>query len=370
MGNEEKSRIQKQIVDSLNVPCHGLLNLAPRVGKTKIGIDIIKKQKPRKILWVTPNTKLRDVDIPAEFKQWRALTYLRKTTIICWASLSEHRGNYDLVILDEYQDITDNNSEPLFNGSISYTNIVGLSGTHPKHEEKIELYNRLNLNVLVSMSIDEAVESGLIAPYNITVVECRLDASTKNIKGGNKKKPFMTTEAKQYAYLTKIINAKMFSGQPVPQFFYLNRMRFLYNLKSKNDFAKKFIKKLKGRTLVFTGGIPQAENISKYTYHSKTDDEHLNLFLNGKINTLACVNAGGVGFTFRNVDNFVIVQVNSDKKGDATQKIARSLVLQDGYVANIYILCTVGTVDEKWKDKVLEGFNKDNVKHVSWKNYE
>jgi len=365
-----RNEIQKQIVDSLVSPSHGLLNLAPRVGKTKIGIDIIKKEKPKKILWVTPNTKLRDVDIPLEFKRWRALGYLKNTDIICYASLATHKGNYNKVYLDEYQDLTENNSIPFFNGNITYDTILGLSGTHPKHEEKLELYKRLKLDILTSMSIDEAVENNLVAPYDIEVIECWLNAKDKNIEGGSKKKRFMTTEESQYNYLTRIINAKMYSGQIVPKFFYLNRMRFIYNLKSKNDFAKKFVENLEGRTLVFTGGIPQAEFISKYTYHSKTDDKDYLDFQNEKINTLVCVNAGGLGNTYKNVDNFVIVQINSNKKGDATQKIARSLVLQKGYKANIYILCTVNTVDEKWKDKVLEDFNKNNIKHVSWKNYE
>lgn len=366
----DKSAIQQQIVDSLPSPCHGLLNLAPRVGKTKIGIDIIKKEKPKKILWVTPNTKLRDVDIPAEFKQWKAVTYLNKTDIICYASLSDHKGKYDLIILDEYQDLTPANSEPFFNGSITYKNIVGLSGTHPNHKEKNDLYKELGLQILTSMTIDEAVDNGLIAPYNIKVVELRLDTKDKYIKGGSVAKPFMQTEEARYAYLTKLINMKLFSGQVVPKFFYLNRMRFLYNLKSKHEFAKKFVKKLKGRTLIFAGSIAQAEELSKHTYHSKTDDTKLNSFIAGKIDTLACVNAGGVGFTYRDVDNFVIVQVNSDGKGDATQKIARSLVLQEGYKANIYILCVINTVDEDWKNKVLKNFNNDNVEHISYKNYE
>ena len=73
---------------------------------------------------------------------------------------------------------------------------------------------------------------------------------------------------------------------------------------------------------MFAGGIEQAEEICKNTYHSKRDDKDLQAFLEGKIDKLACVNAGGVGFTYRDVDNFVIVQVNSDGKGDATQKIA------------------------------------------------
>lgn len=365
----EKSKIQREIVESLPEPCHGLLNLAPRVGKTKIGIDVIKRQKPKKILWVTPNTKLRDIDIPAEFKKWRALTYLKRTDIICWASLSSYRGEYDIVILDEYQDITENNARPLLKGLVTYKNIVGLSGTHPEHIEKLEIYRKLGLSILVNMTIDEAVGKKLIAPYRITVIECDLESRVKTVKSGSKAKPFMTTEEKQYAYYNRVIAAKLYANLVVPKFYYLNRMRFIYNLKSKNEFAKKLVKKLSGRTLVFTGEIAQAESISKYTYHSKTDDIALNKFIDGKINTLACVNAGGVGFTFRDVKNFVIVQVNSDKKGDATQKIARSLVLQDNYVANIYILVAAGTIDEKWKDKVLEGFDMEKVEHVSSKSY-
>ena len=46
MTNKEKSRIQKEIVDSLEPKPHGRLLLAPRVGKSKLAIDIIKKNKP------------------------------------------------------------------------------------------------------------------------------------------------------------------------------------------------------------------------------------------------------------------------------------------------------------------------------------
>jgi superfamily II DNA or RNA helicase len=368
--SKEKLIVQKELLETLPSPCHGLLNIAPRVGKTKLALDIIKRDKPKRILWITPNTKLRDEDIPAEFKLWKMLTYFKKTDIICYASLANHVGKYDMVILDEYQDLTENNAEPLFNGKIKYKTIVGLSGTHPKHKEKLDLFVRLKLEILVSMSIDEAVEKNLIAPYNITVIECRLDTKDKYIEGGKVGNYFYQTEESRYKYLTRLVNMKLFSGQPVPKYLFLNRMRFIYNLKSKNEFAKKLVSKLPGRTLIFTGGIAQAEFISKNVYHSQTDDTDLKRFKEGELDELAMVNAGGVGHTFKNVDNLVIVQVNSDKKGDATQKIARSLVLQEGYTADIYILVVVDTVDEGWKNKVLEGFNNEKVKHVSYKNYE
>lgn len=96
-----RNLIQQEILDNIPNPAHGLLQLAPRVGKTKLGIEIIKREKSKSILWITPNTKLRDEDIPAEFKQWKALNYLKKTDIICYASLANHIGNYDKVILDD-----------------------------------------------------------------------------------------------------------------------------------------------------------------------------------------------------------------------------------------------------------------------------
>ncbi len=362
--------IQGKLVASIPNFFHGLLNLAPRVGKTKITIALIKREEANRILWVTPNTKLRDIDIPAEFKKWKALTYLKRTDIICYASLSEHTGVYDKIVLDEYQNLTEANVAPFFNGSIAYKTIVGLSGTHPKHKEKLEILERLDLKIFLSMTIDEAVNKSLIAPYKITVIECELEDNIKTIKAGSKSKPFLTTERAQYKYLSKLIACKVEAHQPVPVFLSLNRMRFLYNVESKNNFAKKLLKKLKGRTIIFSGSIQKAEFISKYTFHSKTDDKNLTLFKEGKIDELSLVNSGGVGHTFHNVDNLIIVQVNSNRKGDSTQKIARSLVFQKGYEANIYILVCKDTVDESWKNKVLEDFNKDKITHVSWEKYE
>lgn len=364
-----RNQIQAQIVQSIPSPPHGLALLSPRVGKTKIGIDIIKREKPKSILWVTPSTKLRDKDIPEEFIKWRAKTYLKKTNVVCYASLSKVQGNYDLVVLDEYQDVSENNTTPFFNGTITYKSILGLSGTHPKHKEKQNILDKFNLKVVKKMTIDEAVESKLIAPYEITVIETNLDSKEKYIKAGSKKKPFLNTEFNQYKYLTRLINIKLFNRETVPTFFYLNRMRFIYNLKSKTKFAKDFIDKLEGRTLIFAGSIEQSQKLCEYTFNSKTSEEALETFMNEKINRLACVNSGGVGFTFRNVQNFVIVQVNSNKKGDATQKIARSLVLQENYKANIYIIVVRDTVDEKWKDLVLKDFDINKVKHVSYRNY-
>jgi len=369
MSEVIKDIIQKEIVESLgkNI-AHGLLKLAPRVGKTKIGIDIIKKEKAVSILWVTPNTQLRDVDIPNEFRRWNAKTYLKKTTIICYNSLINHKGNYDKIILDEYQDLTDKNAKPLLDGTIKYRSILGLSGTHPEHEEKHFLYRLLKLDTLYEISINKAVELGLIADYTINVVQCKLNDVDKNIEAGNKFKRFFTTEQANYNYLTKRIAQAMLLEPEKEMMLNLARMRFIHNSPTKLEVAKYLFDKLTGRKIIFASNIKQSKEFTKHLYNSKTKKTHLEKFLAGKINDLACVNAGGIGFTYKNVDNFIVMQANSDKKGNITQKICRSLVLQENYKATIWMICLLDTQDEIWVQKALKNFKASSINYVNFNN--
>ena len=101
MTNKEKSEIQKKIVDSLDLKPHGLLLLAPRIGKTRIIIDIIKKNNPKSILWVTPSAELATKDIPEEFSTWKAKKYVKNLQTSTWASLNKVKGDFDMIILDK-----------------------------------------------------------------------------------------------------------------------------------------------------------------------------------------------------------------------------------------------------------------------------
>lgn len=364
MNNKEKSEIQDSIIDSLPKPAHGLVQLAPRVGKSRIAIKVIKNEKSKSILWVTPSTNLRDVEIPAEFHKWKAKTYLKKTTIVCYGSLSSTKGHFDKVILDEYQDVTPVNAEPLFNGNITYNSIIGLSGTHPEHKEKNEIYTRLQLGILADMGIDEAVDKGIIADYNITVLEVAMEAKEKTIAAGSKDKPFMTTERAQYDYLDKTANQAIWGRRKDAQFRILARMRAVYNSFSKEQAAQFLISTLPGRKLVFCGSIDQANRLSDYPYHSKTNEDNLNAFKAGEIDILTCVNSGGIGSTYRSVDHFIIVQSDSDKKGGTTQKLARALLEQGAeYKADIWFLLLLDTKDASWIEKALRNFDSKKVKY-------
>lgn len=355
--NKIKDEIQQEILDSIPSNPHGILNLAPRVGKTKLAISLIKRDKAKKVLWVTPSTQLRDKDIPEEFGRWKAKTFLNNTTIICYSSLEKHKGSYDVIILDEYQNITPANSTPLFDGSIKYNRIICLSGSHPKHEEKQEILDNLNLSIISKITIDEAIDKSLIADYNIYIVEVLMNDKDKIIKAGNKEKSWMQTEKESYTYLSKNI---------LKPFFAIKRMRLIYDSPTKEFIAKQLCDNLKGRKLVFCSSIEQAERLGKgNTYHSRRDKTKLDAFLNQEIDELYCVRAGGTGFTYKNIDDLVIIQADSDKKGETTQKLARSLLEQgEEYKGNIWFICLVDTKDKSWLGEALTGFDKTKIKVI------
>ncbi len=265
--------------------------------------------------------------------------------------------------------MTEANTKPLLKGDIRYESILGLTGTMPKHDEKLVLIKKLKLTVLKEITIDEAVEGNMVADYKIKVLEVPLDNVNKNVKAGTKAKPFMTTEAANYSYLSKQVSRMMFvDDKKRLQFAILNRLRFIYKSPTKLATAKKLINYLKGRKLVFCGSIDHAEELSKHTYHSKTTRADLDLFLDKKIDLLACVNAGGTGFTYKNVDHFIIVQADSNKSGGFIQKLSRSLLLQPNYQANIWIVCLQGTQDETWISSALEELDQSKIEYINIKN--
>jgi len=367
MNKAEKNKLQKELVDSLGGNYHGRLLLAPRVGKTKIGIDIIKKVKPKSILWVTPSAKLADEDIPAEFALWKAKKYVKLLTTVTWMSLGKMTGHYDLIILDEEQFATENNMAPLMSNNLRYENIISMTGTASKHDHKKNLYNQLDLNILVNLSINAAVDMKLLANYTIKVVEIDM-GEEKNIEAGNKEKKFKTTEAAQYRYLHNSAQQAIYQRRNDMTFRILARMRAIKSSQSKTDAAKYLIDNLEGRKLIFSATIKQAEELCEHRYHSKTDNEDLQAFMKGDIDQIAMVNAGGTGFTYKKLDHLILTQTDSDKNGLTSQKISRTLLDQKDYTATIWILSLVGTQDEKWVASVLENFDMDKVEFVRFKN--
>ena len=359
--------ISQRILQSIPNQKMVRLHLAPRFGKTKLIISLIERDKPVNILWVTPSRKLADFDIPAEFKKWNAEEYLDNLHVTTWASLKNITGSYDLIVLDEEQNVTENNCKNFFNNTLS-GNIVSMTGTPPSLEEKKEIYWRLGLSVAYTLTIDEAVELGIVSDYKITIFNIAL-STKKDIKVKRGKEIFYTSELARYEYIDKQArNAyRSFSHNGKFPWAIAKRVDFIKKSKTKKELARRVVDKLcSGRTLIFAPFIDYAEEICEHSYHSKsTSKSSLEDFQNFKINRLSLVNTGGVGFTFKGIENLLIIQMDSNKTGLSTQKIARALLKQERKEkVNIYILCIRGTKDEDWVAKGISEFEPSRVKMI------
>ncbi len=338
MTNEEKSKIQKEIVDSVSSEDSGRLLLAPRSGKTKVGIDIIKRDKPKSILWVTKEAKLAKEDIPKEFKTWKATRYLSKLQTSTWASLHKVEGIFDLIILDEDQHITERNSVNLFNGKLK-GRIISMTGTPTKTWKKNRLYQKLKLEPLYKITITEAVDIGLLSNYSINVVSVDLSKEL-NIKAGNKIKNWMTSEEKQYQYVSSRAEESIRLYRKDAGFKIRNRMHFIHN-------------------------SPSKYKVAEYL-HSKTTDDDYKKFVKGEVDEISMVNSGGTGHTYKAIDHLILMQADSDKNGLTSQKISRTLLQQLDYKATVWIVCLNNTKDVTWTNSTLENFDKDKINHLSF----
>lgn len=375
--DEIKSRLQKEVLDTINEHNgKGIIAIATGGGKTKIAIDyckqIVKENPNAKILVVVPTRVLRDNEWESEFVKWKATTILRKNVRKeCYISINKiENEEFDLVILDEVQNITVNNSK--FFQSNKVDKIIGLTATPPKEKEKKEILQSLNLNVIHYTGLDEAVEIGLVAPYELTLISTNLNRTKAYVLAGGKNRKWYTTENRQYEYLDYDIQKAKYRGvsNAIMKMKYLNRMRFIYNLKSKEAVAKYVLDNIipkDERTLIFAGSIKTAEALCSYTYHSKTDSTDLDKFRNGEINRLSAVNALNEGVNISNVDNAFIVQINS-KERHLIQKIGRILRTNGDHRGKIYLLYVEGTVDEKWMHEATKELDKTDVRYIKIRN--
>lgn len=358
----EQELIQKEVEKKwYENNCKGTALLATGSGKSKIFINIVSKEKKKSLL-VVPTEKLRDRNWKEEFIKWKKLSIFNKyVDICCYASLKNmDLKNYHIVGLDECHNITANNVQP-FKEHYERLKIICLTATEPREEEKqFILYNMLKCNVIYILTLKEAIKKGIVAPLNIYVHELEL-STVKNIpvkykdKTTGKEKVFYQSEKEMYDY----INKKLYKKLRPTQFDYLFRAKFIYNSKTKTDYAKKLITSIPNnkRVLIFSQSIKQIEELIKEVYHSKIDDKYYNLFINEKIKRLGVVNSLNEGDNIKNLDIGIIVQGNSNPK-NTFQRIGRIIRYREGYTADIHLIILKDTVDEVWYQDILKDYQE------------
>ncbi len=353
-----RDKRQQEFADIWLTTKRGILNLCPRFGKIYTTINILEKMnKNINVLIAYPDLKIKaawEEDFKARKYKNANITY---TTHL---SIKKHtETHFDLVVLDEIHLLSEAQMEAV--NELQYSHMLGLTGTLSSWTEQT-LSDELDLNVVATYSIEQAIEEGVITDYEITVITTPLDDMTKfNYKGKWK------TEKKQFDAYGWVINQLDLKGQNA-MFVRLARMRIIQNSIAKLALTKRLLEKHKDeRILVFCGVTAIADELGIPVYHSKAGDKQVfEDFAAGQGNHLAVVKIGNTGVTYKPLNRVIINYFDSNGENLA-QKINRCMAMEYNNPekkAQIYIICSTEDVEKKWLNKALEFFDKEKIKYI------
>lgn len=364
---KNREQIQEEALLSVLDRKRATLAISMGVGKTRIALKHYQKLKENlkediQALVVTPG--------PSDFISWKEemkkaeFGYEGKVDFVTYKSLNKFNpSKYSVVYLDEVHNIKYKHDEFLskFQGII-----LGLTGTPPKyaHGEKGTMISKY-CPVAYRFSTDDGVNNLIINDYKIYVHYLELSDVpniTKKKKNGGSWK---TSERKDYEYLlSRRMKAKTLHSN-------IMLMQSMMNYPSKIAYTKKLIKEFdrrENRYIIFANNTKQADMLCEHSYHSKNtaSEQNLDLFNNGEINKISCVNQLSQGKNIKNLEHGIIMHSYSNEKQSA-QRIGRLLRLQTDKIATCHILCYEGTVDETWVKNALSNFDSNKIEYIRWR---
>lgn len=357
---KKRLNVQQKAVQNLSQKFQGIIDVAPRVGKTKIAIDLLKLYQGKYVV-LLPDTTVRDTWL-AECTKWN----FDVPEIHLFASIKKVTDP-QLILIDEIHCLSDN--QILLVKEIQQrTNcaIIGMTGSLNEDVEE-NLYTQLKVKKVYTYSIEEAIKDKIIADYEIYVHKIPLD----NLKKVYETKGGKLTEKEYYKQLTSRFeyfrreSRKNKDLDVVKMQFASKRATMLYESESKIKAVQKLLVKLKKeKVLIFTTRIGVAEQLSSETYHGKsTSDEYYQWFKTSKDGHLAVVKLANAGVTFNNLKVGVIHQLQSNDM-TAIQRILRMMNYDKGKIAQIHIFVYEGTVDEDWVKKALNQFDETKIQYL------
>jgi superfamily II DNA or RNA helicase len=186
-------------------------------------------------------------------------------------------GKFDLIVLDEEQFATEKNCNNILTNKLK-GRIISMTGTPSTRSDKEDLYWRLGMNVCYQVTIDEAIELGIVSDYQITVYRVAMDEE-ENLEAGSEQNRFLTSEAAYYRYLDKkAIASYSMPSNGIP-WAISKRATAVKDSPTKKELARRLLEKeCKGRTLIFAPFIKDAEAICSDRFH-KHPELHSSLFL-------------------------------------------------------------------------------------------
>ena len=354
--------------------------------KTRVALNLIDafvtKNPSAQTLVVVPTQVLKDQWI--EQIDERGLGLNARVEII--NSVIKLNWSCDLLVIDECHRMASESFLHVFQ-QVEYKFILCLTGTLERLDMRHILIEKY-APVCDRITLEEAEQNGWVAPHKEYVVMLNVDLSEYNEANARFNKAFsffnFSFEDAMAAATNVVVRNRIAKQMKVEsKVVTAMAMEFVRNLKKRKDFimnhpkkleiAKKIIEARKDKKiLTFSGTIKQSESIGLgYVLHSKKskkqNQETIEKFNADKAAILNTSKAADEGVDLVGVNTEIILHTDSSKIRK-TQRLGRSVRMEEGKVAEIFTLVIAGTQEVKWfansKTASVITINEDQLDQV------
>ena len=350
-------------------------------GKSRCAIlacaHILDNMVDPKMVILVPTVQLQD-QFKEEFHKWGLEHCLNNVEILCYQSAYKLKNNkYDLVLCDEVHLGLSPQYRKFFINN-KYDKILCMTATLPEEEEYEHLLGMLAPTVY-TITLDECVSLGIVAPYRIYCKPISLTNSEKKLyKEINNQfvyYKYQLGEFDAFDEAKRIIANK--NSHPEDRKAAAGFYKAMRDRKKIVDFASNKIAAFQNlvithkdkRILGFSGANAftdeLAESVSPLAmaYHSKKTKKYrenaLDSFRNGDINILCSTKALNQGLDIPDANMGIICGLTS-KALSMVQRVGRLLRFQEGKAGEIYILYVQNSQEEKWLKNATKSLNNVN----------
>ena len=342
-----------------------------------------------KILLVIPRLVLID-NWKEELIKWKAKSYINNITFTTYVSIPKHIGDWDFVIFDECQHLSERCQESLKHYKIK--NSIFLSAT-VKKDLKCDLQNIYSDLYCYKISMKEAIDEEILPDPKVFLLPMMLinEFPTETIiKNPNGKGLIETSWATRWSFIKqKEFKVKIYCTQKQyledldsqiefwktkymrtrndifrNKWLRLSGDRLKWLSEKKNSTIKSILDILKDeRTLTFCNNINQTEELGSYCINSKNKESEkiLQDFNNEKIHHITACNMLNEGMNLVNCRIGIYANLNSSEI-IIKQRLGRILRHKDPIIIIPYYK---GTREEELVQKMLEDYNPNLVTTIN-----
>tara|TARA_R100001126_G_scaffold100359_2_gene77932 strand:+ start:829 stop:2001 length:1173 start_codon:yes stop_codon:yes gene_type:complete len=374
---ETKSKEQSNALNAWHTAGYrGSIIAGTGFGKSRCGVLAVAyalKEGGRALVLV-PTVQLQE-QFKGEFTKWGHVSLLTRVEIMCYQSAHKLEGeHYDIVVCDEvhlglspvYRQFFERNT---------YDKIMCMTATLPEEDEYRQLLKQLAPTVY-TISIDECVSKGLVAPYDIYCIPVEL---TEIERAAYKKANNLFVQCKYrlggfdaFNEANRILRGGQGDKGAAAQFFNAIRQRkaVVQHAENKLHMASHIGDHHQDDKILTFSGTNEftnlmAQALDGYVYHSglskKKREYTLELFNESESAVLCSTKALNQGFDVPDVGIGIIAGLES-KALPMIQRVGRLIRFKEGKRGRVYILYVKDSQEEKWMNQATKTLH--NVKRV------